>query len=100
MNCPNCGQRLDAKQLTCSSCGYDLNSIPWVLLIKVYPPNDLIVESLLKSYGIPVKVIHHNIPQMPVTVGPLAEVSILVPDQVLADARDLLIALEDTDGEL
>ena len=53
-------------------------------------------ESLLKSYGILHKMIRYDIPQMPVTVGPLAEVKVLVPEQVLSEAQSLL---KDLNGE-
>ncbi|MDI9479677.1 MAG: hypothetical protein QM229_02595 [Bacillota bacterium] len=35
-------------------------------------------------------MIRHDIPQMPVTVGPLAEVKVMVPEQVLSEAQALL----------
>ncbi len=90
MNCPQCEQRLTSQNPICQNCGYDISSANWVLLTKVYPPNDLVIESLLISYGILHKVIRHDIPQMPVTVGPLAEVKVMVPEQVLSEAQALL----------
>ena len=90
MNCPQCKQRLTSQSLTCANCGYDINSANWVLLTKVYPPNDLVIESLLISYGILHKMIRHDIPQMPVTVGPLAEVKVMFPEQVVSEAQALL----------
>jgi len=66
-----------------------------VLLTNVYPPNDLVIESLLNSYGIPHKVLRREVPQMPVTIGPLAEVKVLVPQQVLDQAKALLQELDD-----
>lgn len=96
MNCPQCEQELDNLNLKCNNCGFDASSISWVMLTKVLPPNDLVIESLLKSYGILHKMIRYDIPQMPVTVGPLAEVKVLVPEQVLSEAQSLL---KDLNGE-
>lgn len=90
MNCPQCEQKLTSPNLICQNCGYDISSANWVLLTKVYPPNDLVIESLLISYGILHKMIRRDIPQMPVTVGPLAEVRVMVPEQVLSEAQALL----------
>ncbi len=96
MNCPQCEQELDNYNLKCKNCGFDVSSTTWVMLTKVLPPNDLVIESLLKSYGILHKMIRYDIPQMPVTVGPLAEVKVLVPEQVLPEAQALL---KDLNGE-
>jgi hypothetical protein len=95
VNCPQCGQALDSRSLECNNCGFNVSSVNWVVLTKVYPPNDLVVESLLTSYGILHKIIRHDIPQMPVTVGPLAEVKVMVPEQVLTEAQALLEDLMD-----
>lgn len=64
--------------------------ILWVPLVRVYPPNDIIIESLLRSQGIPYRMKHHGIPQFPMTVGPFAETLITVPEDWEAEARQLL----------
>lgn len=99
MKCPDCEQAIRGNALFCDNCGYDLNSIPWLLLAKAYPPSDLVIESLLRSYGIPVKLIRKDIPQVPVTIGPLAEVRILVPAPALEEAQALLAGLEESKME-
>ncbi len=62
----------------------------WITISKVYPPNDIVIESMLKFYGIPVKVSRREIPQLPFSIGPLAEVTIAVPEELVEEARDLL----------
>lgn len=64
--------------------------ILWVPLVRVFPPNDIIIESLLRSQGIPYRVKHHGIPQFPMAVGPFAETVITVPQDREAEARQLL----------
>lgn len=95
MNCPQCDRLIESSDTICKYCGFDLSSATWVLLTNVYPPNDLVIESLLNSYGIPHKVLRREVPQMPVTIGPLAEVKVLVPQQVLDQAKALLQELDD-----
>ncbi|HOQ08942.1 MAG TPA: hypothetical protein PLG09_02320 [Syntrophomonadaceae bacterium] len=95
MNCPQCEHQIESADAICQHCGFDLSSAAWVVLTKVYPPDDLIIESLLNSYGIPHKILRREVPQMPVTVGPLAEVIVIVPEQILAQAKALLQELED-----
>lgn len=85
MDCPTCKIPLD-NAYRCSACKFDLNSAKWVVIKKVYSPNDLIVESVLQSYGIPVKVLRKDVAQMPVSIGPLAEVKIAVPETEAAAA--------------
>jgi len=95
VNCPQCEQMIEGPDAVCKYCGYDLSSSTWVLLTSVYPPNDLIIESLLNSYGIPYKILRREVSQMPVTVGPMAEVRVMVPQQVLDQAKALLQELDD-----
>lgn len=93
MNCPECKQPLSSAFEDCPHCGFSFKKSPWIIITKVYSPNDIVIESLLKSYGIPVKVSRREIAQMPVNIGPLAEVEIAVPECLVEEARDLL---EDT----
>jgi len=62
----------------------------WITISKVLPPDDLIIESLLRYYGIPTKLFRKDIPQFPLAVGTMAEVYIAVPEEMVEDARDLL----------
>ena len=89
MNCPSCEQPFDTSK-TCPICGFDPRKSSWVVITKVYPPNDMIVESLLTSFGIPVKTIRKEISQMPVAIGPLAEVAIAVPEFAVKEAKAFL----------
>lgn len=90
MNCPNCDNNITNHIETCPTCGFKLNCSKWVTLTKEYPPNDLIIESLLKSSGIPVKLTKREVSGFPVTIGPLAEVKILVPDNFLYEAKTMI----------
>ncbi|HBQ27706.1 MAG TPA: hypothetical protein DD791_15030 [Syntrophomonas sp.] len=70
----------------------------WVTIEKVYPPQDMVINSLLESYGIPVKIQRREISQFPVSFGPLAEVEISVPSDRVEEARTLLQeAVEESD---
>ena len=62
----------------------------WVTIEKVYPPQDMVIISLLESYGIPVKIQRREISQLPVSIGPLAEVQISVPANLVDEAKTLL----------
>lgn len=93
MNCPECKQALNSYFEDCPNCGFNIKQSPWITISKVYSPNDIVIESLLKSYGIPLRVSRREIAQMPVNIGPLAEVEIAVPECLVEEARDLL---EDT----
>ncbi len=99
MNCPQCKLPIEPGSMLCNNCGLDLNKMPWVLLSRVYPPNDIIIQSLLDSCGIPNRVIRNDVPQMPVTIGPMAEVRILVPGHWLDQAQALLDEMAETDAD-
>ncbi len=62
----------------------------WITISKVLPPDDIIIESLLRGYGIPAKLFRKDISQFPLATGPMAEVYIAVPEELVEDARDLL----------
>ncbi|MEN6350608.1 MAG: hypothetical protein ABFD08_14580 [Syntrophomonas sp.] len=64
--------------------------INWITISKVYPPHDIIIESMLKYYGIPVKIFRKEVSQLPFATGPLAEAAIAVPEAKVEEARDLL----------
>jgi len=67
----------------------------WVTIEKVYPPQDMVISSLLESYGIPVRIRRREISQFPVSFGPLAEVEISVPADRVEEARTLLQETEE-----
>lgn len=94
MDCPNCKLPLN-EAFRCATCDYDINKADWVIIKKVYTPNEIIVESVLQSYGIPVRILSKEVPQMPVSIGPLAEVKIAVPESEAAAALSLLDDLTD-----
>ena len=72
------------------SGGNKPTSDSWVTIEKVYPPQDMVISSLLESYGIPVRILRREIPQFPVSIGPMAEVQISVPSDRVEEARTLL----------
>lgn len=89
MDCPNC--KIPLNQFNrCTNCNYDLDRAHWVIIKKVYPPNELILESVLQSYGIPVKLISKEVAQIPFSIGPLAEIKIAVPESEADTAVKLL----------
>ena len=69
MNCPSCKEHMESSR--CPSCGYDLSREKWISIKKVYPPDDLVLVSLLRSHGIPVKIQSLEVSQIPVGIGPL-----------------------------
>jgi hypothetical protein len=64
MDCPNCKIPLN-QEYRCLTCDFDVNDAPWVIIKKVYAPNELIIKSVLESYGIPVKIASKEVAQMP-----------------------------------
>ena len=95
MNCPSCKEHMESSR--CPSCGYDLSREKWISIKKVYPPDDLVLVSLLRSHGIPVKIQSLEVSQIPVGIGPLAEVNIYVPGIIAAQALALIEDLPDAE---
>jgi hypothetical protein len=91
LDCPYCSKPLDYHQ-KCSECGYDLKNSTWVVIKTVYPPEDAILESLIQSFGIPVRLIRSTGSVIGVAVGPLGEVKIAVPEVYAEKAVSLLQA--------
>ena len=83
-------QHLARYQKEDYSGGNKPTSDSWVTIEKVYPPQDMVIISLLESYGIPVKIQRREISQLPVSIGPLAEVQISVPANLVDEAKTLL----------
>ena len=93
MNCPFCKEYLE--NLRCKNCGYDLNKCRWISIKKVYPPDDIIIESLLNAHGIPVRLHRREVSQIPLGIGPMAETDIYVPEIIVDEALSLI----DTNNE-
>ncbi|MGS0764763.1 hypothetical protein [Syntrophomonas curvata] len=78
----------------------DSSTVSWASIAKIYPPQDLIVSSMLKSCGIPFKTQRREVSQLPVSIGPLAEVEIFVPNNLADEARALIEStVEETEKE-
>lgn len=92
MICTNCHQ--NNNDYFCQFCGCNPCHCNWVCIKTVYPPNDIIIKSLLISSGIPVKLADQSISQMPVAIGPMAEIKILVPEGNAWEAALILDTLE------
>lgn len=73
----------------------DAKDLIWVTLVRACPPDDIIIESLLRSQEIPYRTFRHAISQIPLTVGPDAETIIQVPRQWEEVALKLLEPAED-----
>jgi hypothetical protein len=92
MNCPECNNPdFDSNQV-CSQCGLDLSESAWVIITTVSPPDDALMESLIESFGIPVRLIRSVGSVFGLSVGPLGEVKIAVPEAYASRAHELLQA--------
>jgi len=68
---------------------------PMVLLVTVYPPEDIFIEGVIQTQGIPVIKLSESIGAIEgITFGPLAEVRIMVPRSRLEEARRVLAEVE------
>ncbi|MEQ8235416.1 MAG: hypothetical protein ABRQ23_01415 [Syntrophomonadaceae bacterium] len=92
MNCPECDSNLFDMNHPCPNCGLDLNHSAWVVIAAVSPPEDAVLESLIQSFGIPVRLIHSVGSVLGLAIGPLGEVKLAVPEQYAARVRQLLAA--------
>ncbi|MGI5920707.1 MAG: zinc ribbon domain-containing protein [Syntrophomonadaceae bacterium] len=96
MNCPQCGQTIPNNKEVCPDCGFDLNQCSWKIIARVYPPQDVIIESMLRSCDIPVRLFREAIGSVQgLAIGPLAEVKIAVPE-IMADTASALIQAEES----
>lgn len=91
MKCPQCDHELGPMQ-SCPNCGFDLAASPWVVIATLNPPDDALLESLIKSFGIPVKLIKPLGAVFGLAVGPLGEVKVAVPEAYAARTQQLLQA--------
>lgn len=92
MICPACNRNIDGKRLQCEYCSLDLSDSAWVVIKTVSPPEDAILESLIHSFGIPVRLIHSLGSVFGLSIGPLGEVKIAVPEKYVARTKELLEA--------
>ncbi|MDD4803455.1 MAG: hypothetical protein PHF24_11065 [Syntrophomonas sp.] len=71
----------------------------WTVIATVAPPEDMVLESLIQSFGIPVRLFQEAIGSVfGLSVGPLGQVKIAVPEEYAQEATQLLHAeLEKTD---
>jgi len=90
MTCPYCKQTISRDVTICPRCQAQLTKFNWVKLVTVFPPNDTVLESMLRGCGIPVIIERAEVPQFPITIGPLAESKLLVPAERLHEARQLM----------
>ncbi len=98
MQCPRC--HLDTnEQQQCPGCGFDISDSPWVVIATVNPPEDVLLESLIKSFGIPVRLIRSFGSIIGLAVGPLGEVKIAVPEAYAEQTQELLQAEAETEGQ-
>lgn len=96
MICPKCKVQMEKFKFPCPLCGFNLNNCSWVIIARVYPPNDVIIESLLRSYEIPVKFIRESIGMVQgLSIGPLAEVKIAVPEELVSEASQIMKPVDD-----
>jgi len=91
LDCPFCSRPLHENE-KCSDCGFDLRTSGWVVIRTATPPEDAILESLIQSFGIPVRLIRSTGSILGVAVGPLGEVKITVPEAYAEKAVSLLQA--------
>ncbi|NLW45400.1 MAG: DUF2007 domain-containing protein [Syntrophomonadaceae bacterium] len=93
MLCTNCRQHYADGLMRCPSCGQPAPA-SWDILTTVYPPQDDIIKSWLESCGIPVILrSREGIGRVQgLSIGPLAEVRVMVPRDRLSEARELLAA--------
>lgn len=68
------------------------NCINWVSVSEVYDPEEaFLIIGLLEAAGVPVKVDRESAGELfGLTVGPLARINILVPNEQKLDAERLL----------
>jgi len=69
----------------------------WEHLKTVYPPEDDLIRGLLESCGIPVVLLsREGIGRVQgIAFGPLAEIRVMVPQEMLAEARAILGSREE-----
>ncbi|MGE5370409.1 MAG: putative signal transducing protein [Solirubrobacterales bacterium] len=100
MKCEHCGTILSPGVSTCPGCHAPVTE-DWLCLRVVFPPEDAVLKSMLEDFGIPVLLKYEGIaPVQGLTIGPLAEVRVLVPAARFEEAEALLqsVKLEGPEG--
>jgi len=92
VNCPECDSNLFDMNHPCPNCGLELSRSSWVVIATVSPPEDAVLESLIQSFGIPVRLINSVGSVLGLAIGPLGEVKLAVPAQYAERVRQLLAA--------
>jgi hypothetical protein len=73
--------------------GLDLSKSAWVVIATLSPPDDVVLESLIQSFGIPVRRINESIGSLfGLTIGPLGQVKIAVPEAYAEEVKQLMQA--------
>jgi len=73
--------------------GLDLTKSAWIVIATVSPPDDVVLKSLIQSFGIPVKLINESIGSVfGLTIGPLGAVKVAVPEAYAEEAKQLMQA--------
>lgn len=71
----------------------DLSKSVWVVIATLSPPDDVVLESLIQSFGIPVRLINESIGSVfGLTIGPLGQVKIAVPEAYAEEVKQLMQA--------
>lgn len=91
MKCSNCNHEYSLQDI-CPNCGHNLSESSWVVIATVNPPDDALMESLIKSFGIPVRLIKPLGSILGLAVGPLGEVKVAVPESFADQTIELLQA--------
>lgn len=90
MLCIKCQSEFPDGLKACPHCGQPLPKT-WLVLRTVYPPESDLLKGLLESCGIPVLIRREAIATVQgLTLGPLAEIKVLVPQEKLDEAKAVL----------
>lgn len=100
MECPNCGQEIGNAR-KCAYCSSDQDDRSWTVIRKVNPPEDILVESLLTSFAIPVKLVPTEAlgSLYPTTIGAMSSIRVAVPSYLADKASRLLEAEIDREDD-
>ena len=93
MECPNCDNEIgNARQ--CPHCSANLDDPSWSVILKVNPPEDMVIVGLLQSLDIPVRMLPHEAlgSLFPGNIGPLYSIRVAVPSYLAEKALQLLQA--------
>ncbi len=96
MLCVKCQHIFTDNLRQCPICNHPVPT-SWKLLKTVYPPEDNVIKGLLESCGIPVILrSREGIGRVQgLSFGPLAEIRIIVPSNMLPEASKLLLSVDE-----